>query len=120
MMSDLEWDPSIYDQEIDAIDNFHYPSDDHEEYNFDQYGEYKHRTIATHLTTLEEEFYEACEFLAFDDQVDDLLDAIHPELVVDIYDVHKADVSKSHPNFDLLRPLFGWALADDKISSFSS
>jgi hypothetical protein len=31
-------------------------------------------------------------------------------LVVDIYDVQKADVSKSHPNFDLLRPLFGWAI----------
>jgi hypothetical protein len=100
MTSDIEWYPSIYDQEIDAIENFHGPSDNnHEEYHFDQYGEYKHWTIATHPTTLEEEFYDACEFLDFDDQVDDILDAIHPELVINIY-VHRADVSKSHPNFD--------------------
>jgi hypothetical protein len=120
MTSDLDWDPRIYDQDTDVIENFHDPSeDDHDEYHFDQYGEYKHRTIATHLTTVEEEFYDACEFLDFDDQVDDLLDDIHPELVVDIHDVHKTDVSKSTPNFYLLWPLFGWVPADTIKRTFS-
>ena len=37
--------------------------DDHEDANFDQYGEYRHRTIATHTTIPEVEFFDAMEYI---------------------------------------------------------
>jgi hypothetical protein len=96
----LMWDPSKYDKDIDDIEKFHYPGeDDHEEYHFDQYGEYHHRTVANHHTYLEEEFFDACEFLDFDDQVDDLLDSVHPNAGSDIYGMHSSEVSKVTPNY---------------------
>jgi hypothetical protein len=113
MTSDVEWDPSQYDKDLDDLATFYDPSEeDHEERHFDQYGEYPHRTVATHHTCCEEEFYDACEFLDYDDQAEDLLDTVHPETVSDIYGVHSSEISKATPNFDLLRPLFGWAPAD--------
>jgi hypothetical protein len=113
MTSDMDGDPSKYDKQINDIEKFHDPGeDDHEEYHFDQHGEYPHRTVANHRTSLEEEFYDACEFLDFDDQVDDLLDTVHPKAVNGIYGVHSSEVSKVTPNYELLRPLFGWAPAD--------
>jgi hypothetical protein len=45
-------------------------------------------------------------------QVDDLMDAVHPALASDIYSVHSTEVSKVPQKFELLCPLFGWALAD--------
>jgi hypothetical protein len=46
MTSDVDWDPSTYDKDIDNLDDFHDPSeDDHENYHFYQYGEYRHWTI---------------------------------------------------------------------------
>jgi hypothetical protein len=105
--------PSTCDKDIDNLDDFHDPSeDDHENYHFDQYGEYRHQTFATHNTCTEEEFYDACEFLSFDDQVDDLMDAVHPELVNNIYGISSSEVAKVSPKFELLCPLFGWDPAD--------
>jgi hypothetical protein len=37
----------------------------YEDERFDQYGEYRHHTVATHHTSLEEEFYDAREFIDF-------------------------------------------------------
>jgi hypothetical protein len=112
MTSDVDWDPSHYDKDIHDLAEFHDPSeDDHENYHFNQYGEYC-CTVATHSTCFEEEFYDACEFLDFEDQVDDLMDAVHPELVSDIYGVHSTEVSKVPPKFELVCPLFGWAPSD--------
>jgi hypothetical protein len=36
------------------------------------------------------------------------MDAVHPEVVSDIYGVHSTEVSKVPPKFELLHPLFGW------------
>jgi hypothetical protein len=120
MTSDIEWDPSQYDKELDDLADFFDPSEDaNEDEHFDQYGEYRHRTVATHHTCLEEEFYDAREFIDFNEQVDDLLDTIHSEVVSDIYGVHSTEVSKVDPNFDLLRPLFGWAPADTIKRTFA-
>jgi hypothetical protein len=120
MTSDMEWDPSKYDKNIYDIEKFHDPGeDDHKEYHFDQHGEYCHLTVANHHTYWEEEFYDACEFLYFDDQVDDLLDTVHPDAVSDIYGVNSSEVSKVTPNYELLRPLFGWAPADTIKRTFS-
>jgi hypothetical protein len=103
MTSDVEWDPSTYDKELDDLAMFYEASDkDHEERHFDQYGDYRLRTVATHHTCGEKEFYDACEFFDFDNQVDDLLDTIYPDIVSDIYDVHSSELSKVTPNFDLL------------------
>jgi hypothetical protein len=55
MTSNVGWDPSHYDKDIDNLADFHDPSeDDHENYHFDQYGEYHHHTVATHSICLEE------------------------------------------------------------------
>jgi hypothetical protein len=114
MTSDFEWDPRQYDKDIDDIAAFYDPSEEyHEERHFDQYyGEYRHCTIANHHTCFEEEFYDACEVLDYDDQVDDLLDTVHTEIFSDIYGMHSSEISKTTPNFNLLRPLFGWVPAD--------
>jgi hypothetical protein len=51
MASDVEWDPSQYDKEHDDLVDFCDPSEeDYEDENFDQYGEYRHHTVATHHT----------------------------------------------------------------------
>jgi hypothetical protein len=45
MTSDVDWDPSRYGKDIENLADFHDPSeDDHENYDFDWYGEYHHRT----------------------------------------------------------------------------
>jgi hypothetical protein len=113
MTSDVESDSSQYVKDLDDLAAFYDPSEeDHEERHFDQFGEYWHRTAATHHTCCEEEFYGACEFLDYSDQVDELLDTVHPEIISDIYGVHLSEISKATQNFDLLCPLFGWASSD--------
>jgi hypothetical protein len=59
------------------------------------------------------------EFINFDEQVDDLLDTIHPEVVSDIYGVHSTEVLKVDPDFDLLCCLFGWVPADSIKRTFA-
>jgi hypothetical protein len=82
------------------------------EYHYDQHGEYRHRTVATHTIVPEEEFFDAIEYVYFDDLVDDFMDLLHPESVSVVYNVNLADVVKVKPNFELLRPLFCWAPID--------
>jgi hypothetical protein len=80
LTSDVDWDPSLYDNVIDDMDDFHDPNlyfIDHDN-PLNEYGEYRKRTVATHtLIEGEEEFFDACIFLDFDDMVDDLLDTLH-------------------------------------------
>jgi hypothetical protein len=120
MTSDLDWDPRKYDKDIDNNQKFHDPGEnDHEEYHFDQHGEYRHCTFANHHTSLEEEFYDAFEFLDFDDQVDDLLDTFHPKAVNDICGVHSLEVSKVTTNYELLCLLFGCSPANTIKRTFA-
>jgi hypothetical protein len=58
MTSDVDWDLSHYDKDINNdLAEFYDPSEDnHENYHFNQYGEYCHRTVATHSTSFEEGF----------------------------------------------------------------
>jgi hypothetical protein len=57
MTSDCEWDPSKFDKDLNDLAAYYDPSEeDHEGYHFDQHGEYRHCTVATHATCLEEEF----------------------------------------------------------------
>jgi hypothetical protein len=52
-----------------------------------------------------------CNFLDFDDMVDDCLDTLHPAKVNKTYTISLTTVEHK-ANFDLLRPLFGWAPAE--------
>jgi hypothetical protein len=46
MTSDVDLDPSKFDNDITNLDAFHDPADDnHEEHHFDQHGEYCHRLL---------------------------------------------------------------------------
>jgi hypothetical protein len=113
MTSYVDWDPCLYDKDIYNLEEFHDPSEVvYQHDHFDHYGEYCHCTVATHHTCLEEEFSDACEFLSFNDQVDDLMDTFHFTMVSYVYGIHNTEVSKVAPKFELLHPLFGWAPAD--------
>jgi hypothetical protein len=114
MTADVDWDPSLYDNDIVDLEKFHDTSEDeNEEEHFNQYGEYRHRTVATHTTTVpEEEFFDTLEYNDFDDMVDDLIDSVNPKRVSDVYDINVTDVNQVKTNFELLRPLFGWAPAE--------
>jgi hypothetical protein len=114
MTSEVDRDPSLYDNVIDDMDYFHDPTLDFIDNDnpFNKYGEYRSRTVATHtLIEGEEEFFDACTFLDFDDVVDDLLDTLHPAKVNNTYTISLTTVEYK-ANFDLLRLLFGWAPAE--------
>jgi hypothetical protein len=69
MTSDVEWEPSQFDKDLDDLASFYDPSEEyHEEQHFDQYGEYRHHIMAMHHLCLEEEFYDAREFIDFEEQ----------------------------------------------------
>jgi hypothetical protein len=110
MTSDVTWDPSLYHNINDNIDQFYDPFEDtpEHEYHLDQHGEYRNRTVATHTIVPEEEVFDAIEYVDLDDLVDDLIDLLHPESVSVVYKVNLTDVVKNKPNFELLPPLFGW------------
>jgi hypothetical protein len=114
MTLDVTWDPIIYDNNYEIIDQFYNPSEGTpvHEYHFDQHGKYWHRTVATHAIIAEEEFIVAVQDATFDDVVDDVMDLLHPESVSVVYNVNLTDVAKVKPNFELLRPLFGWSCID--------
>jgi hypothetical protein len=119
MTSDVEWDPSPYCKYLDDLAEFYDTSEeDHEEQHFDQYGEYWHCTVSNHHTCCEEEFCDECDFFDFEDQVDDLLDTVHLKIFSDIYGLQSSKITKTTPNFELLRPLFGWAPTDTIKRSF--
>jgi hypothetical protein len=114
MTSDVDWDPSLYDNVIEDMDAFHDPTLDFIDHDnpFNEYGEYRNCTIAMHtLIEGEEEFFVACTFLDFHDMVDDLLDTLHPDKVNNTYTISLTTVEHK-ANFNLLHPLFGWAPAE--------
>jgi hypothetical protein len=110
MSLDITWDPSLYDNINDNIDRFYDPWEDtpEHEYSFDQQGEYQHRTVATHTIVPEEEFFDAIEYIDFNDLVDAFIDVLHPESVSVVYNVNLTDVAKVKPNFEILHLLIGW------------
>jgi hypothetical protein len=60
----------------------------------------------THNVISEEEFFDANEFVDYDDLVDDLMDNLHPESVSASYEFNLTNIAKVKPSFALL---FGWA-----------
>jgi len=120
MTANVDWDPSQYDHTIDKIEEWYDPAleDIDHENPFDAYGDYRHRTIATHAVVTEEEFFDALECVPIDEQVDDLIDFIHPTIVANTY-VAPIATLENRPDFELLRPFFGWAPADTIKRTFA-
>jgi hypothetical protein len=53
MTADVDWNPSIFDNDIDDVELFHDIEDDIIHHGpFDQYGEYRYRTVSIHHTPL--------------------------------------------------------------------
>jgi hypothetical protein len=75
MTSDADWNPSLYDNDVDDMEQFYDASADviHHD-NFDQYGEYRHRTVANHATIPDEEFFDALSYHDLEDMIDDIVD----------------------------------------------
>ena len=120
MTSDVNWDPTIYDNVIEDFNHFYdAEEEDHQSsYPFDDVGEYLHRTVATHTTNTESEFFDAYENPDLIDVIDDIIDSYQCEQVNDIYGAN-AMVTKPHQqDFNLLRPFFGWAPADTIHKTF--
>jgi hypothetical protein len=113
MTSNIDWDPKLYDNDIDSFEDFHDPTLDVNDHfiPFHTYGEYRHRTVATHHLIEEEANFDTIEYNDFEDLVDDILDTVNPTPVKDT-SVVTLTIDDQQPNFDLLRPLFGWAPAD--------
>jgi hypothetical protein len=120
MTADVDWNPSIFDNDIDDVETFFDTKDDINSHGpFDQYGEYRYPTVAIHNTTCEPDFFDAIELLDYDDMVDDLLDLWHPANVCGTYGVNMASVTNQQPDFNLLRRLFGWAPSERIKRTFS-
>jgi hypothetical protein len=90
MTSDMEWDPTSYDNVISKLHQFYDPNiDEVNHVNFDDQCNYLHCTVATQLTQPEPELFD--EF----GDIDDILDALDPNIVQDIYQVHHVAVQSS-------------------------
>jgi hypothetical protein len=63
------------------------------------------------IVSYNEEFFDASTFLDFDNMVDDLLYTLHPDKVNNTYTI-SLTTAEHKANFDLPRPLFGWAPAE--------
>jgi hypothetical protein len=120
MTSDIEWDPSLHDNVVEDLKEFHDALVDFIDHDnpFDQYGEYCFHTVATHSTIPEEEFFDDVMYTDFSDIVDDVIDNVHPGVVSNVYDVNLTDIAKVKPDFALLCTLFGWAPADTIKKTF--
>jgi hypothetical protein len=113
MTLDVDWGPRPYDITFDEIDQFHDTSQvDFEHEHFDQYGEYQHWTVATHSRVSEEEFFDVLAYFEVADIVDDIIDTLRPDNVQSTYVAHLSNITSAPPNFEFLRPLFGWTPAD--------
>ena len=112
MTSDIDWDPSIYDNTIDEMDQFYDAEVDEVHHSpFDSQGNYRHRTVATHTILGDPEFFDANEYLDYDDVIDDILDHHQPGMLDQIYEVRTAETKPSKRDYELLRPFFAWAPA---------
>ena len=113
MTSDIDWNPSVYDNTIDDMDVFYDANEDEaHDSTFDDQGNYRHRTTASHSTHQELKFFDAHECQDYNDVVDDILDSLHPDVLQSVYEVHAVASAPSKRDYELLRPFFAWAPAD--------
>ena len=114
--SDVEWDPSVLDCNIEDQPDWHESISDLEggiiHSPFDEYGNYRHRTLEIHLVGAGEESLDGHE-LDLESHVD-MIVAHHSILQFQSHQLHcnnKLLKAKS-PNYEALRPFFLNASAD--------
>jgi hypothetical protein len=57
---DVDWDPDIYNNDLEKLDEFHNPQLDviNHDLPFNAYGEYRNCTVATHHLVEEERYFD--------------------------------------------------------------
>ena len=92
MTSDVPWDPSVHDHKFDDMEKFYDPSEEVvDDSPFDQYGEYRFRTVANHDIGK-----------------------------ISNRDCFAIDQSPVKPDFQSLRPMFGWFPAETIKRTFAA
>jgi hypothetical protein len=67
---------------------------------------------------IEDEFFDADEYVCTDEHVNDLIDSIHHLVVSNTY-VEQLQTQAHRLDFDALRPFFGWASAETIKQTFA-
>jgi hypothetical protein len=78
---------------------------------FDDHGNYRHRTVATHTLHVEPECFNLHEYPDYLDVVDHIFDARNPYLVNKIYEAKALDASLTLLDYELLITFFAWSPA---------
>jgi hypothetical protein len=99
LTSDVDWDPSIIDNEIDLVTDWHdavqdLPSDPYVEPRFNSTGEYRHRHVATF------DIFSSSDFVPRSTAIDNILSS------------NQHDMTRNSHNYEALRPCLGWVSAD--------
>jgi hypothetical protein len=77
--SDVDWDPKTYDNVISDIHNFYDTEADMVHHiTFADCCNYHHRTVATHNTHPDPEYFDVHEYPDYSDVIDHLLGALYP------------------------------------------
>jgi hypothetical protein len=92
----------FYDASIDEVHHS----------NFDDHGNYHHRTVASQTVYAEPEYFDVHEYPDYSDVVDNILDAHNPELVQTVYEAQAVEAFPTPKDYDLLKPFFAWAPAN--------
>jgi hypothetical protein len=107
MTTDVYWNPSMIDIDINSAETFYKASDNIIHYRpFDRYGEYQYQAVAMHNTICEPDFVHEVEFLDCDDMVDNLLDLSQPVNLCGTYGFKMASTTTWQTDFSFLHHLF--------------
>jgi hypothetical protein len=126
LTSELEWDPSVLDHDFKEVEQWgEVPELDS---SFDDYGDYKHRVIVQHLAYFHRQDGDLIADVIDQCVLDAQTSQVLPEPV--FYDAHETElaipegiplepapsgpkvISKREPDYDQLRPFFGWLSPD--------
>jgi hypothetical protein len=103
MTADVDWDPTCYDNAITDMGQFYdLDIDEVLHSNCDERGDYLHRTVAVHSIQPEPEFFDVHEYADHNDVIDDIVDALSPDILHDIYQVHNIMTKPSDMDYNLL------------------
>jgi hypothetical protein len=82
MTSDIDWDPTTYNNDITDIIAFNNASiTTVNRNNFDDYGNNRHHTVATHNLHVEPAFFNVHEYPDYLDVVNNILDEHNPDVL---------------------------------------
>ncbi len=105
--SDCDWDPTVLDHSIDDDKDWHLgvPNADHvdrpHDSNFNETGDYKHRTVVTHDI-------DAALEMDIDQILDDCVFTSCTKEERDTFAVFEAYVDPVEPEYDKVAPFLGW------------